>query len=56
MDWILEHWDDVLAVYGAIVVICSVIVKYTPSTKDDEILEKVVKILDKFSVSCKKKD
>lgn len=53
MDWIIEHWDEVLAVYGGLVAVCTIIVKWTPTTKDDEVLGKIVKLLSKFSVSKK---
>lgn len=56
LNWILEHWVDLLAIYGAIVAICSTIVKLTPSVKDDEIWSKIIKILDKFSVVFTKED
>ena len=56
IDWILEHWADLLAIYGAIVAICSTIIKCTPSVKDDEIWAKIIKILDKFSVCFTKED
>ena len=56
LDWIVEHWVDLLAIYGAIVAICSTIIKLTPSVKDDEIWAKILKILDKFSVCFTKED
>jgi hypothetical protein len=56
LNWILEHWVDLLAIYGAVVAICSTIVKLTPSVKDDEIWAKILKILDKFSVCFTKED
>ena len=56
LDWILAHWVDLLAIYGAIVAICSTIVKLTPSVKDDEIWAKILKILDKFSTVFTKED
>mgnify|MGYP006923320478 CR=1 FL=1 len=56
IDWILNHWVDLLAIYGAIVAICSTIIKLTPSVKDDEIWAKILKILDKFSVVFTKED
>lgn len=56
IDWILNHWVDLLAIYGAIVAICSTIIKLTPSVKDDEIWAKILKILDKFSVCFTKED
>lgn len=56
LDWIIEHWDDLLAIYGGIVAICTVVVKLTPSVKDDEIFGKVIKVLDTFSTAFKKSD
>lgn len=56
LDWIIEHWDDVLAIYGGLVAICTVIVKLTPNTKDDEILGKIILFLDTFSTAFRKAD
>lgn len=56
LDWILEHWVDLLAIYGAVVMICSAIVKLTPSTKDDVVWAKILKILDHFSTVFTKDD
>lgn len=56
IDWILNHWVDLLAIYGAIVAICSTIVKITPTQKDDDVWAKILKILDKFSVCFTKQD
>lgn len=54
--WILANWDNVLAVYGGIVAVCTTIVKMTPSVKDDAILGKVMKVLDFFSTAFLKAD
>ncbi len=56
IDWLLAHWVDLLAIYGALVAICSTIVKLTPSTKDDAVWAKILKILDLFSVVFTKED
>lgn len=50
MAWITEHWNDVLAWIGGIVSSASIIVKLTPTTKDDGIVSFIIKILDYFSV------
>ena len=55
IEWITSHWDEVLAVYGGLVAVCTIVVKWTPSTKDDELLGKIVNVLDKFSTSKKAK-
>lgn len=56
IDWILEHWADLLAIYGGVVAVATIIVKWTPSTKDNEILDKIIKFLDKFSTVFTKED
>ena len=56
IDWILEHWADLLAIYGAIVAICSTIINCTPTQKDDNVWAKIIKILDKFSTVFTKED
>ena len=56
MTWIFEHLDDILAIYGALVAVCTVIVKCTKTDKDDKILNKVVKFADLFSTVFTKED
>ena len=55
IEWITSHWDEVLAVYGGLVAVCTIVVKWTPTTKDDELMGKIVNVLDKFSTSKKAK-
>jgi hypothetical protein len=55
MDWIANHYQDILAVIGAVVSLATIIVGLTPTTKDDEILGKIVRVLDYFSVLPVKK-
>lgn len=45
MEWIMAHWKDILAVIGGVVTVASIIVKLTPTPKDDSFLAKVIKIL-----------
>lgn len=56
MNWLISHGQELLAIYGAIVLVCSTIVKLTPSTKDDDVWAKIVKVLDLFSVVFTKAD
>ncbi|MBQ2174285.1 MAG: hypothetical protein II453_04140 [Alphaproteobacteria bacterium] len=56
MTWLLEHWQDILAFYGGVVLVCSTIIKLTPSTKDDAVWAKIEKVLDMFSVVFTKAD
>lgn len=50
MSWITAHWKDILAIIGGVVAVASVIVKLTPSTKDDSVLAKIIKILAALSL------
>lgn len=54
IDFIIEHFDDLLSVIGALVVIASFIVELTPTPKDDEWLGKIQKWIEKFSVVARK--
>ena len=56
INWLSTHWQDILAVYGGLVALCTAIVKITPSDKDDKILAKVVKFADLFSTVFTKED
>lgn len=50
MEWITAHWKDILAIIGATVTLATLITAATPSTKDDEILAKIVKLLSVFGL------
>lgn len=59
MMTLLNIWQAIApyaAVYGAAVAFCTAVVKATPSTKDDEIWGKIVKVLDFFSTAFTKSD
>ena len=49
IEWLQNNWTNIMAVIGAAVTFATVIVKITPSQKDDAVLAKIVKILDWFS-------
>lgn len=50
MEWIIEHWKDILAIIGATVTLATLITAATPTTKDDAILAKIVKLLSIFGI------
>lgn len=50
MENLQFYLEKGLEIFGAAVTLASLIVKLTPSTKDDAILAKVVKVLDCLSV------
>ena len=45
MEWISEHWMEIVAGVGAAVLLARVIVKLTPTPRDDTALERVVAFL-----------
>lgn len=50
LEFIKDHYQDIFAVIGAIITAASIIVRLTPSQKDDAVLAKIIKVLDTFSV------
>lgn len=56
MNWLLENWEHIAAGFGMLVAFCTAIVKMTPTQKDDNILAKITKWADVFSIVFTKKD
>lgn len=56
LEYITTNAETILAWVGGIVSCASIIVKLTPTTKDDSVLEKVINFLDHFSVFNTKKN
>lgn len=52
--FVTAHGADLLAIWGALVALASLVVKLTPSTKDDEILGKIIKAVEYLSIFNKK--
>ena len=50
VNWLSEHWDDVLAIIGGIVTVVSIIVKLTATEKDDTAWAKILKVLAALSL------
>lgn len=50
VNWLFEHWDDVLAIIGGIVTVVSIIVKLTATDKDDTVWAKILKVLSALSL------
>lgn len=48
--WIKTNWDSVLAIIGGTVSVASIIVKLTPTPKDDTILAKIKDGLSVLSI------
>ena len=50
ISFIQNHWDELLAIIGGIVSVASIIVKLTPTTKDDNVLNIIINFLAKLSI------
>ena len=50
-NWIVTNWSYILSAFFGVVVVASIIVKLTPTTKDDSILGKVIAFIDHFSLA-----
>jgi len=47
MSWVIEHWDDLVTIATGLMALALVIVKLTPSKKDDEFLAKLIQGIKK---------
>jgi len=54
MDFIINNWQGIVGVITAVVTAASIIVKLTPTQKDDEILGKIMKLLNLIAINPKK--
>ena len=50
ISFIQNHWDELLAIIGGVVSVASIIVKLTPTTKDDTVLNTIINFLAKLSI------
>ena len=48
VSWFQANWDEVIKAYLAIVGVASIIVKLTPTLKDDDVLKGVMRFLGKY--------
>ena len=48
IDYIVTNWQDIAKVISSIIGVASIIVKLTPTLKDDNILLPIVKFIGKF--------
>ena len=49
MNWLLNHWGELLAAAGALVAAASFITTLTPTPKDDAALAKLRQVLARLS-------
>ena len=55
ISWIQNNWDNAIAIYLQIVGLASIIVKITPTLKDDDVLKNVVRFVGKYVALNSKK-
>jgi hypothetical protein len=48
INWVTSNWATVIETYLAIVGLASVIVKLTPTLKDDTVLKNIISFVGKF--------
>lgn len=46
--WVQANWDDIIKAYLSIIGIASLIVKLTPTLRDDDVLKGIVRFLGKY--------
>lgn len=50
INWCTAHLQELLAIIGGLVGVATVVVKLTPTQKDDAFLGKVIKVLSALSL------
>lgn len=48
INWIAVNWDDIVKIYLMLIGIASIIVKLTPTLKDDTFLKTLIKFTGKY--------
>jgi len=48
IEWLMQNWDSVIAIYLGVVGVASIIVKMTPTLRDDTILKNIVRFMGRF--------
>lgn len=53
INWITAHWTDITTIIAYTVATASIVVKLTPTVKDDQILANIIRILDMLAINTK---
>lgn len=48
IQWFQTNWQDIIAIYTGLVAVASIIVKLTPTLRDDDWLLAVIKFVSKY--------
>ena len=46
--WVTAHWADIVSFYLQIIGVASIVVKITPTLKDDDVLKGIVRFVGKY--------
>lgn len=55
INWVTANWDSVLGIVTAIVTVASLVVKLTPTPKDDAVLAKILAVFKLLALNKEKK-
>ena len=50
ITFITQHYEEVLQMIGAVVALATLVVKLTPTPKDDNVLAKIINVLSALSL------
>lgn len=50
ITWLKANWESILAIIGGVVSVATIIVKLTPTQKDDNVLATIIRVLSIFSL------
>lgn len=50
ITWLKANWESILAIIGGVVSVATIIVKLTPTQKDDNVLATIIRVLAIFSL------
>ena len=48
VSWFTSNWAEIIKVYLQVIGLASVIVKLTPTLKDDDVLKNIIRFLGKY--------
>jgi hypothetical protein len=48
VNWIVAHWEEIVGIYLGLVGVASIIVRLTPTLKDDTVLHTIVAFTGKY--------
>ena len=51
INWIIANWSYILSALFGVIIVASIVVKLTPTTKDDSFLGKVIGVIDHLSLA-----